>query len=441
MATDPQTSSCGIELPSVLEYLSEPSIVIGNDYRITAANGAYRDQFADGQTVCGKFCYEVSHHYPSPCDELGESCPIERCRRTGEASQVVHVHHTAQGEEHHVVSTHPLTDAEGAVTSYLEVIRPTSIAGARKSRDRLIGKSPRFNRMLELASRVASTDTVVLLQGESGTGKELLAEAIHAQSARGQGNFVPLDCSGLTESLFESELFGHEKGAFTGAFQSHRGLIESSRGGTLFLDEVGDIPLPLQVKLLRLLETGTFRRVGSSERQEVDFRLICATHQDLGAMIETRAFRRDLYYRISTFPIPLPPLRERLEDLPMLVEDLKNRVGCADKKLHPETLDALASYDFPGNVRELLNILTQCCLLADGDTILPDHLPDYCRSTTPGPREITRDGEVLPMDQVESRYLRWAAARIPHDRRELARRLGLSERSLYRKLRKLRSLD
>jgi transcriptional regulator with PAS, ATPase and Fis domain len=439
MVADNKVTSCGIALPSVLDYLSEPSIVIGDDYRITAANDAYREQFADGEVVCGKFCYEVSHRYPSPCDQLGEKCPIERCRRTGEAFQVLHVHHTAQGEEHHEVTTHPLRNASGTIASYLEVIKPTTIAKPKSSRGRLVGRSPKFNRMLELALRVAPTDTTVLLQGESGTGKELLAHAIHRKSARAERNFVPLDCSGLTESLFESELFGHEKGAFTGAVQGHRGLVEASRGGTLFLDEVGDIPLTLQVKLLRLLETGTFRRVGSTERQKVDFRLICATHRDLETMVEAGAFRQDLYYRISAFPIPLPPLRQHLEDLPLLVADLKTRVGCADKELHPEALAALASYRFPGNVRELLNILARSCLLADGDTILPEHLPAYCLDPTSRQREIAPRDEVVPLAEIESQYLRWAAARIPNNRRELARRLGLSERSLYRRLGKLRA--
>ncbi|MDH3522791.1 MAG: sigma-54-dependent Fis family transcriptional regulator [Acidobacteriota bacterium] len=431
----------GVQLPSVLEFLSEPAIVIGEDYRIVAANDAYRERFAGGETVRGRLCYEVSHHFPSPCDELGERCPILTCRQTGEATQALHVHHTPRGEEHHVVTTHPLRDAAGEIHAYLEVIRPSAIAAAGDERERLVGRAPVFNRMLELAARVAPSDTPVLLLGESGTGKELLARAVHARSARARGNFVPLDCSGLSETLFESELFGHEKGAFTGASQSHQGLVEASRGGTLFLDEVGDIPLSLQVKLLRLLETGTFRRVGSAERREVDFRLVCATHRDLQEMIDEGAFRQDLYYRISAFPIRLPPLRERLEDLPLIISHLQRRLGLEAKTIHREALAALEAYHFPGNVRELLNVLSRASLLADGDTILPEHLPDECLRPAPGPREMRAADGVRPLAEIELQYVRWAAARIPDDRRVLASRLGLSERSLYRKLSRLRAVE
>jgi DNA-binding NtrC family response regulator len=441
MAAESLGSSSAVQLPSVLEYLDEPAIVIGEDYRIVAANDAYRERFAGGEKVRGRFCYDVSHHYPSPCDELGERCPIQNCRQTGEATQTLHVHHTPRGEEHQIVTTHPLRDDAGEINGYLEVIRPSSIAGTGGARERLVGRAGVFNRMLELAARVAPSDTPVLLLGESGTGKELLAQAVHDKSSRAQGNFVPLDCSGLSESLFESELFGHEKGAFTGAFHSHLGLVEASSGGTLFLDEVGDIPMALQVKLLRLIETGTFRRVGSAERRKVDFRLVCATHRDLPTLISDGAFRQDLYYRISAFPIRLPPLREHMDDLPLIVAHLLGRLGFENKKIHPDALAALEEYRFPGNVRELLNLLSRAALLADGDSILPEHLPDECLRPPGGPRETPADDGVRPLAEIERQYLRWAAARIPDDRRALASRLGLSERSLYRKLRALRATE
>jgi transcriptional regulator with GAF, ATPase, and Fis domain len=196
--------------------------------------------------------------------------------------------------------------------------------------------------MLDMISRVAPSDAAVLLQGESGTGKELAAKAIHDASRRAEGPFVVLDCSGLPETLFESELFGHEKGAFTGAMARKAGLVEAAAGGTLFLDEVGDIPLPMQVKLLRLLETGAYRRVGGTESLHATFRLVSATHRPLRQMTEDGSFRQDLYFRLNTFPIELPPLRERQEDIPLLAEALLQRVAAGrNLRIPPATMTLL----------------------------------------------------------------------------------------------------
>jgi DNA-binding NtrC family response regulator len=293
--------------------------------------------------------------------------------------------------------------------------------------------------MLELVTRVASAPVTVLLLGESGSGKELVARSLHDMSPRADEPFVPVDCSGLAESLFESELFGHEKGAFTGAYGRKRGLVEASNRGTLFLDEVGDIPLSLQVKLLRLLETGVFRRVGSVEQRHSDFRLVCATHRNLEQMVAEETFRSDLFYRMSAFPVRLPPLRERVEDIPVLVESLLERSGDERiSRVHPETLATLQGYSFPGNVRELQNVLQRACLLCEGDTLLPRHLPSRCREGNGKPRSPLVDEELLPLAEVELHYLRWAVSRFHGDKKELAHRLGLSERTLYRRLRCLR---
>jgi two-component system response regulator HydG len=252
--------------------------------------------------------------------------------------------------------------------------------------------------------------------------------------------FVAVDCSSLPENLFESELFGYEKGAFSGATQRKQGLVEAANGGTLFLDEVGDIPLGLQVKLLRLLETGTYRRVGGVEALRADFRLVAATHRDLKQMVADGSFRRDLYYRISTFPIMLPPLRDRMEDLPLLAEALLKRVG-ANRALtiHPATLLCLAQHDFPGNIRELRNLIERASLLADGDVLLPEHFPDPCG----GQEETMRPGqhfnEVMTLEEMERGYLEWQVRHSGLGRKELARRLGVSERTLFRKLGKLAS--
>lgn len=281
---------------------------------------------------------------------------------------------------------------------------------------------------------MALAHTTALLLGESGTGKELVAQAIHQQSGREHAPFVVVECSGLTETLFESELFGHEKGAFTGANQKKSGLVEAASGGTLFLDEVGDIPLSLQVKLLRLLETGTFRRVGGVETLRADFRLVAATHRDLKTMVESGEFRRDLYYRLGVFPIELPALRERPEDIDLLADTLLNRLAPGRAyTLAASTRARLRAYDFPGNIRELRNLLERAMLMADGDTLLPEHLPREVAGKDAGNTPLTADG-IAPLDVAERRYLLWALGRSGGDRKALARQLGISERTLYRKL-------
>ncbi len=272
--------------------------------------------------------------------------------------------------------------------------------------------------MLELVQRVAAEETPVLLLGESGTGKELIARAIHEGSNRAKEPFVPVECSGLTESLFESELFGHRKGAFTGAHYDKPGLVESAHQGTLFLDEIGEMSPQLQVKLLRLLETQTSRRVGEIESKYVDFRLICATNRDLNEMVQQRTFRNDLFFRISAFPIALPPLSDRTEDIGLLATSLLQR--SSDKrslKLSDEALKCLQSYSFPGNIRELQNLLERARILSTGDVLLPEHFPGVCTpendqtdrsdaepSVAPPNPGFNIDG-VQPLDRVEQQYL------------------------------------
>ncbi len=425
-----------IDVAALLDCLPDPAIIIGSDHRILAANESYRRKFMGGERVRGRRCYEVSHHHSIPCDQAGEACPITQSLSNQEATRVTHIHHTPKGEEFEEVTTYPITNEKGESTTVLEVIRPVRIASAAKSPQALTGGSPAFRKMIDLVMRVAPRDTTVLLLGESGTGKELVARAIHEASPRAPRKFVPVDSSGLSETLFESELFGHIKGAFTGATSRKLGLVEACDGGTLFLDEVGDIPLQLQVKLLRLIETGLFRRVGASDLSSSDFRLVCATHRDLEKMVEKGSFRRDLYYRISTFPIELPPLRERIEDLQLLSASFGQRLGCKSvENLSPEVLAALSLYDFPGNVRELLNILERACLLASGGKIHPEHLPRSIqrRAGTAGPMPPANG--IVPLAANEREYLKWAAATFRGSKRELARRLGVSERTLYRKLR------
>jgi len=423
----------------MLEAFDAPAVLLTPDYRILAANETYRQTFGYSEQVIGRTCHEVSHGLDRPCDEADESCPLREARSAVEPRRVLHVHHTPAGDEHVDVEVRPVFDGEGRLSCFLELMRPSRFAlPTGMAALGMVGRSAAFNRMLELVRRVAPSETTALLLGESGTGKELVARAIHDGSRRSSGAFVAVECSGLTETLFESELFGHERGAFTGALARREGLVAAARGGTLFLDEIGDIPPSLQVKLLRLLETRMYRRVGGTEPQQADFRLVCATHRDLSAMVAAGEFRADLYYRIATFPIPLPALRERLEDLPLLVGHLLGRYpGCKDKHLTAAALAWLEEQSFPGNIRELRNLLERACLLCDGDLIGPRHLapPGHLSEVIGG---AFADEPLVSLAEAERRYLASALERWGGDRRELAARLGISERTLFRKIRELR---
>ncbi len=432
------------ELISFLDGQAEPSIVMDAEYRIVAANSAYTREFAQGRDVNGKACYEVSHHFSVPCDQAGESCPLRMSKQSGQIQRVLHLHHTPRGEEHVDVSTAPIRDDKGRLAYFVETMRVVKHASSHPAAEGLVGRAASFSRMLSLVMRVAPTDAAVLLLGETGTGKELVARVVHEAGRNSEGPFVAVDCSGLTESLFESELFGYEKGAFTGATHRKIGLVEAASGGTLFLDEVGDIPLTLQVKLLRLLEAGTYRRVGGIETLRSDFRLVCATHRNMADMVERETFRRDLYHRISTFPIAVPSLNERVDDIPLLANSFLKRVA-GDRDLHfsSATLEALMQRRYTGNIRELRNIVERASILADGNEIAPSHLDmDPCCSNAPD----TNRAPVAPaasafvvdapiaLEDLERSYLRWLQARFDGDRRSMAASLKVGMRTLYRKL-------
>jgi transcriptional regulator with PAS, ATPase and Fis domain len=426
-----------VETLRLLDSFPEPKILLDRKYRIIAANAAYHREFGSKKKVLGHYCYELSHHYDKPCDQAGETCPLRDSMESGEPNRVLHVHHTSKGREHVEVEVVPVKDEAGNTTYFIETMHTLNHARG-DVRDRvMVGYSRPFNRMLELAKRVAARESSVLLLGESGTGKELVAHAIHDMSPRASAPFVAVECSGLTETLFESEMFGYEKGSFTGAVSLKIGLVEAVRGGTLFLDEVGDIPLSLQVKLLRLMEAGTYRRVGGLEPLRSDFRLVAATHRDLAQMVRDGTFRQDLYFRINVFPIHLPSLRERKEDLPMLVNSLLPNLEPVRKiTLSDEAMATLMNHDFPGNVRELRNILERALIMADGNTIQPQHLYlDPMKNNGSATLETGPFAEIAPLENLEKRYLSWATENFQGDRKALAEQLGISERTLYRKLR------
>ncbi|MES2879021.1 MAG: sigma-54-dependent Fis family transcriptional regulator [Pseudomonadota bacterium] len=436
---------------SFLEGLNEPHILFDTQYRILAANAAYRRQFSPERSVVGRTCYEVSHHFNVPCDQAGESCPLVRARESGQRERVLHLHHTPKGQEYVKIELAPLLDASGEQAFFIERMEPLRVAQGQAAAQGLIGRAPAFQHMLGLVARVAPSQATVLLLGESGTGKELVARAVHEASGRAQRPLVAVDCSSLPENLFESELFGHERGAFTGANTARGGLVEAASGGTLFLDEVGDIALAMQVKLLRLLETGTYRRVGSTEPRHADIRVVSATHRDLDQMVAEGAFREDLYYRLSTFPIHLPALRERRDDIALLAAALLERVAPTRKlQVSESAMGVLQAQPYPGNVRELRNLLERTALLCDGDTIEAGHVQQALRSgrrpVTPEPLAArTTAAPAMPspptapdtLQGIERMALQQLVASHQGSRAELAAKLGISERSLYRKLKTL----
>jgi transcriptional regulator with GAF, ATPase, and Fis domain len=303
--------------------------------------------------------------------------------------------------------------------------------------EQLIGNSPALEAVLEQVERVAPTDSTVLIQGETGTGKELIARAIHNISSRCGRPFIKLNCAAIPFDLLESELFGHEKGAFTGAIARKVGRFEMADKGTLFLDEVGDIPLALQPKLLRVLQEQEFERLGSGRTHHVDVRLVAATHRNLANMVKRNEFRGDLYYRLNVFPVQLPPLRARHEDIPALiahfVEIFGRKMGKQIEDIPEETLSALSSYSWPGNVRELQNLIERAVILAN-DGILPNPLPPTGTEMVVGPpaQPTLKDSErALILRTLE------AAGWLIGGPTGAAAKLGLKRTTLISKMKKL----
>jgi two-component system, NtrC family, response regulator AtoC len=315
-------------------------------------------------------------------------------------------------------------------------------AGARSGQERtpvadIEGKSPRMLEVYKLVARVAPTTATVLVVGESGTGKELVARAIHSRSPRASKPFVPVNCTALSESLLESELFGHARGAFTGAVGAKRGLFEMANGGTLFLDEIGDMGPKMQAQLLRVLQDGELRPVGGTESIKVDVRLVCATNRDLEADVKAGRFREDLYFRINVVTVRMPALRERPGDIPILVRHFLAKIARRENKpeasVSPEGLDTLRRHSWPGNVRELENAIERAVAVAKGNVILPSDLPVEVYGGSPAaPAGIVDDRPTLA--ELEKRYIALILTECGGNKKKAAEQLGIDRRTLYRAL-------
>lgn len=303
----------------------------------------------------------------------------------------------------------------------------------------IIGQSPAFRRVMEMMQLAAPSTATILLLGESGTGKELFARAVHENSARAKGPFIPINCGAIPDALLESELFGYEKGAFTGAIARKEGRFERASGGTLFLDEVGELSPAVQVKLLRVLQEGEIERLGGSGPIPVDVRIVAGTNRDLKKRVEEGFFREDLFYRLNVVPITLPPLRERREDIPLLADHFLRRYAIKNQKpmtgFSPEAREKLEAHGWPGNIRELENVIERAVVLCRGNAIDLEDLPDALRAGLPG----VSAGHIaipigMPMDEIELKVIHETLRHTRGDKTLAAKLLGIASRTIYRKL-------
>ena len=431
----------GVTPDAVFEHLDRGVFVVNDRWRITAFN--QRAQEITGFTpeeAVGRFCWEIFQ-----ADRCKRGCFLRATLEDGATRQDQSVRIlTKAGESVNLlVSTAPIKNKRDAIVGGVETFQSLGLALIEAKEPptipgevEIIGQSATMKRLLEMLPDVAASDATIVLEGESGTGKDLFAQAIHLKSPRAKGPFVALSCSALVETLLESELFGHVKGAFTGAASHKVGRFELARGGTLFLDEIGDLKPELQAKLLRVLETKVFERVGSARPIPLESRVIAATNRNLAQEVRRGRFRMDLLYRLRTVPFYLPPLRERKEDIPLLVNHCLARLNRTYHKnvrgLDPKVMALLQHYSWPGNVRELERTLEHAFVFVKGAVITREHLPELksplSRSATlrSGPDDQPATSEILSIQK--------ALKKAQGKRDVAARLLGISRSSLWRKM-------
>ena len=426
-----------LQLQSIIDSHSNPFVLVDEDYTIVAANQSYCSSYGTtADRVVGRKCHMVSHHFDTPCSMNNEDCPLSKVIETNERFEVLHIHFDQYDQPEHVrIKGHPITGADGKRYMGEEVIRLAKATELDCEEQKLIGKSRAFRECIEGITRAAESDANVLLTGKSGVGKNLVAHYIHNRSDRCGRPFITIDCSAINEANFESELFGHERGAFAGCVGRRRGLLDDAEDGTLFFDEVSDLPLAIQGRLLNALETGQYRRVGGRELLKSNVRIIASTHNDLLEMIKANTFRADLYYRIAGLNYRIPSLRERKEDIPALADAILIRLR--DPKAYRCHIDEdarklLVNHDYPGNIRELKNILQRAVSLCTNGHIKAEHI-EYPAIPAPEPA-AWKQGQSIK--QMEADRIRALLQQHNGHRRKVADELGISERTLYRKLEK-----
>ncbi len=336
------------------------------------------------------------------------------------------------------VSLHRVTETLKAAERKLRARRRAIVRVAKDAEGPLgiVAQSQAMRTVVDLASRIAKVDSTVLITGESGSGKERIARLVHEESTRAAGPFIAVNCGAITETLLESELFGHSRGAFTGASHDRAGLFEAANGGTLLLDEVGEVSPAMQVKLLRALQEREIRRVGENRSRKVDVRIVAATNRDLAQAVADGAFRQDLYYRLKVVELHVPPLRERRDDILPLARVLLAEATVRMKRkvggLAPAAADQILRYPWPGNVRELENVMERAVALAHGTRVELEDLPEEVRQASPSP--VATDGDVRPLHEIEREYILAALQRNTGNQTRTAKQLGIGSATLYRKL-------
>ncbi|MHB8369867.1 MAG: sigma-54 interaction domain-containing protein [Leptospirales bacterium] len=432
---------------NILDSLEEGVVAIGLDKKVLYLNRAAREMLgiARGE-VLGMDCQKAMRS--SVCSAR---CLLEKTLETGEPYRNYEISLTDRNRRTRLVrvNTVLLRDAEDQVVGGVEIFHDvTQLAELKKELKgryafgKIIGQNEKMRELFDLLPVVAQSKSTVLIEGESGTGKELVAHAIHENSSRKDGPFIKVNCAALSEGVLESELFGHVRGAFTGAVSSKPGRFEMASGGTLFLDEIGEISASMQVKLLRVLQEEEFERVGGTKTLKVDVRVIAATNRDLKAAIESGTFRRDLYYRLRVVPLFLPPLRERREDIPLLISSFLSRFNAEFGKnvegLTQEAQNILMNHSYPGNIRELQNIMEHAVLLSTHHTIGVKELP---RDLLPPPVERPFVDNVLThpnaLRSMEDVMIRKALEKTRGNMSQAAKILGIGRSTLWRKLREM----
>ncbi len=448
-----------VELQSLVDIHDQPFLMVDHQCRVVAINRAFEETFGVARPdALSRPCHSILDRTrtPFPCGSDREKCPFVEVFQERRSKTVVHGYRDPEGREHMLrIHAYPLGAENGQALLGELIQRDADRAHPLSDRSvcpgaTMVGNTPVFRQTLEALKRAGATEAPVLLRGQTGTGKELAAAYVHRHSVRRDGPFITLDCTALTGELFESEVFGHARGAFTGSAGEKRGLYEMADRGTLFLDEIGEMPLPLQSKLLRVLESGTYRRVGGTRTRRADVRIVSATNRELR---DVPWFRTDLYYRVACLTVTLPSIAERRADIPLLAAELLRRIGQSSGhwySIDDSGIERLMDYSFPGNIRELRNVLWVAAVNAPEGRISAEQitaaLPECSNDRdAAAPIAIVADPRFEPTPAFSGRRARhvWEAdyfaqvlRRHNGNRQAVAHELGVSERTVYRKLRR-----